>query len=471
MYQQQVKFIINVLMLVDALIVVGVVYVASYVNWIVYNYDWRLDNLDAGYVALFLVFVNNFVLGRMGLYSDMRPPKFLTTVRHIIISVIILFVAFSGMLFILKVDLSRVFTLVCASVIAIAFIVERAFLEIYLSGQQRTGFNCHRILLVGSPDRIKELYNALSIQNSWGHKVIGYLLEMEHSPTVEIEALHLGYVDDLHAILLSSSVDEVIFAFSQECVSVNLKMNIDLCEEVGTTYRIVPALYDQHDRLNLHVESIQGIPTLVKRTVRINAAGALYKRILDYSVGMVGMLLFVILYPIIGLLIKMDSRGPVLFKQTRVGEHGRVFNIFKFRTMMTGAEAKLGKLMEKNEMKGHMFKMESDPRVTKIGKFLRKTSLDEFAQFINVMRGEMSLVGTRPPTVAEVALYESRHRRRISIKPGITGLWQISGRNKIEDFEQVLKLDLQYIDNWHFVDDLMIIWNTVWVVLARKGAR
>jgi lipopolysaccharide/colanic/teichoic acid biosynthesis glycosyltransferase len=118
-----------------------------------------------------------------------------------------------------------------------------------------------------------------------------------------------------------------------------------------------------------------------------------------------------------------------------------------------------------------MFKMESDPRVTKIGKFLRKTSLDEFAQFINVMRGEMSLVGTRPPTVAEVALYESRHRRRISIKPGITGLWQISGRNKIEDFEQVLKLDLQYIDNWHFVDDLMIIWNTVWVVLARKGAR
>ncbi|HWR04298.1 MAG TPA: sugar transferase [Humidesulfovibrio sp.] len=471
MYQQQVQFVINILMLVDALIVIGVVYAASYANWIVNHYDWRLDNLDAGYVALFLVFVNNFILGQMGLYSDRRPPQFLATVRSVILSVVILFVVFSGMLFFLKVDLSRLFTVVCASAIAIGFIVERAFLEVYLSGQQRTGFNCHRILLVGSPERIKELNTALGMQNSWGHKVIGYLLEPGYLPTAEIETLHLGGVDDLNAILLSTSVDEVIFAFSQECVSVNLKANIDLCEEVGTTYRIVPALYDPNDKLNIRVETIQSIPTLVKRAVRINAAGALYKRMLDYSVGMVGLLFFMFLYPVIGLLIKMDSSGPVLFKQPRVGEHGRVFNIYKFRTMVTGAESKLGTLIGQNEMKGHMFKMESDPRVTKIGRFLRKTSLDEFAQFINVMRGEMSLVGTRPPTVDEVAHYESRHRRRISIKPGITGLWQISGRNKIEDFEQVLKLDLQYIDNWQIMDDLLIIWNTVWVVLSRKGAR
>jgi len=471
MYQQQVQFVINILMLIDALIVIGVVYAASYANWIINNYDWRLDNLDAGYIALFLVFVNNFILGQMGLYSDRRPPQFMATVRSIIMSVVILFVVFSGMLFFLKVDLSRLFTVVCASAIAMGFIVERAFLEVYLTGKQRTGFNCHRILLVGSPERIKELNEALGVQNSWGHKVIGYLLEPGFSPTAEIEALHLGSVDDLNAILLSSSVDEVIFTFSPECVSVDLKLNIDLCEEVGTTYRIVPALYDPNDKLNIRVEALQNIPTLVKRAVRINAAGALYKRMLDYSVGMVGLLFFMLLYPVLGLLIKLDSSGPVLFKQPRVGEHGRVFNIFKFRTMVTDAESKLGTLLERNEMKGHMFKIESDPRVTKIGHFLRKTSLDEFAQFINVMRGEMSLVGTRPPTVDEVAHYESRHRRRISIKPGITGLWQISGRNKIEDFEQVLKLDLQYIDNWQIMDDLLIIWNTVWVVLSRKGAR
>jgi len=139
--------------------------------------------------------------------------------------------------------------------------------------------------------------------------------------------------------------------------------------------------------------------------------------------------------------------------------------------MYVDAEERKLTLLEKSEMSGPMFKMEDDPRITRIGKFLRKTSLDEFPQFINVLKGEMSLVGTRPPTPDEVQHYEDWHRRRISIKPGMTGLWQISGRNKITEFSEVVKLDLQYIDRWRFWNDLVILWKTVWVVLARKGAK
>jgi lipopolysaccharide/colanic/teichoic acid biosynthesis glycosyltransferase len=139
--------------------------------------------------------------------------------------------------------------------------------------------------------------------------------------------------------------------------------------------------------------------------------------------------------------------------------------------MYVDAEARKQELLEKSEMSGPMFKMGDDPRITRVGKFLRKTSLDEFPQFINVLKGEMSLVGTRPPTPDEVEQYEDWHRRRISIKPGITGLWQISGRNKITEFSEVVKLDLQYIDKWRFYNDLVILWKTIWVVLARKGAR
>lgn len=471
MYQQQVRHMIFFLMLIDAIIVFGAVYAASYIVWAVYSYDWRLDDLDAEYIALFLVFANNFIMGKVGLYSDRRSSKFRVTVRDIIISVVILFAIFSGLLFSLKISISRFFILLCATIITISFIIERLIIFAHNKRRQSSGYNCHRVLLVGSPDRILAINEALNVQSSWGHKVIGYISESQTSIENKDLSVNMGSIDDLQSVLTSNSVDEVIFSLSHDCANVDLKKCISLCEEVGTTYRIVPSLYDPDNRYNIQAETIQGIPTLVKSTTRINYTGMFYKRILDTVGGLFGSIIFLILYPIIGLLIKLDSHGPVLFCQPRVGEHGRVFYIYKFRTMQTGADKMLNQLMAKNEMKGHMFKISGDPRITRVGRFLRKTSLDEFPQFINVIRGEMSLVGTRPPTVEEVACYEARQRRRISIKPGITGLWQISGRNKIEDFEQVLKLDLQYIDNWRFLDDLNILWKTIWVVLARKGAK
>jgi exopolysaccharide biosynthesis polyprenyl glycosylphosphotransferase len=218
------------------------------------------------------------------------------------------------------------------------------------------------------------------------------------------------------------------------------------------------------------IETCQGVPFLTIRSTSFNATGLLYKRLLDFVGGIVGALIFFVMYPVVALAIKIDSPGPVIFKQKRVGKHGRVFLLFKFRTMYLDAEERLKELTGKNEMNGYMFKLADDPRITRVGRFLRKTSIDEIPQFLNVLRGEMSLVGTRPPTLDEVEKYQPKHLKRIASKPGMTGLWQVSGRNKINDFERVVDLDCKYLDNWRFSNDLRILVQTVFVVFKRKGA-
>ena len=171
------------------------------------------------------------------------------------------------------------------------------------------------------------------------------------------------------------------------------------------------------------------------------------------------------------ILIKLTSKGPSIFVQDRVGLNGRIFKLYKFRTMFYDAEERKKDLLNQNEFSnGLMFKIKDDPRITKIGKFIRTSSIDELPQFINILKGDMSLIGTRPPTVDEVKIYENHHRRRISIKPGITGLWQVSGRSSIQDFDEFVRLDTKYIDEWSILLDIKIIFKTILVILYRKGA-
>lgn len=195
------------------------------------------------------------------------------------------------------------------------------------------------------------------------------------------------------------------------------------------------------------------------------------KRLLDICGGLVGCLITIVMYPFVALAIKLDSPGPALFAQTRIGKNGRRFRIYKFRSMYLDAEARKKELAAKNEMLGPMFKMENDPRVTKVGKFIRKTSIDEFPQFFNILKGDMSLVGTRPPTEGEFEQYNSHYRRRISMTPGLTGLWQVNGRSDIVDFDEVVRLDLEYIDHWTLGLDIKILFQTVWVALTGKGSK
>lgn len=195
------------------------------------------------------------------------------------------------------------------------------------------------------------------------------------------------------------------------------------------------------------------------------------KRIIDIIGALVGLAITFVVGIFLAPILLIESPGPLIFKQKRVGVNGRIFDFYKFRSMYRDAEERKKELMKKNEMHGLMFKMENDPRITKVGAFIRKTSIDELPQFWNVLKGDMSLVGTRPPTLDEYQQYNYYQKRRISFRPGITGLWQISGRSDITDFDEVVKLDLEYIDNWSLMLDLKIVLKTILVVFKGSGAK
>ena len=224
------------------------------------------------------------------------------------------------------------------------------------------------------------------------------------------------------------------------------------------------------------IGSASAITTTIKTASGLEIAA---KRVMDIAGGLVGIILTGIAYLFVAPVIKKASPGPVFFKQQRVGKNGRTFYIYKFRSMYMDAEERKKELMAQNEMQGLMFKMENDPRIIGsekgpgkgIGNFIRKTSIDELPQFWNILKGDMSLVGTRPPTVNEYEQYDLHHKIRLSMKPGLTGMWQTSGRSEITDFEEVVRLDTEYIENWSLWLDIKLIFKTVWVVLDRKGSK
>ena len=229
---------------------------------------------------------------------------------------------------------------------------------------------------------------------------------------------------------------------------------------------------------NKFVERVGGFTVVTTAIHSMQNWQKLLKRLSDIGAGIIGVAVTGVLFLILAPIIKKQSPGPVFYSQERVGRNGRIFKMYKFRSMCMDADQKKKELMKHNEMQGQMFKMKNDPRIIGcekgegkgIGNFIRRTSLDEFPQFWNILKGDMSLVGTRPPTLDEYNQYEVRHKVRLSIKPGLTGLWQVSGRNRITNFEEVVKLDEKYIENWSLKEDMKIILKTVEVVLARKGA-
>lgn len=471
MYAQQVGLLINLLMLLEGVLVVFAGYLAYHLKQLLSDHLWSMDPTVFLGTILFLMFVHNFLAGSLGLYSDRRVPSMWFILRRLFIVIVLDFSFLNVGYFLLHLEyVSRMFIGLYATILFGLIFGERLIMEIFLQNYQQRGFNALSILMVGSDHRAESILSALRQQRSWGHKIIGYLKPRVESKS-EVESVPcLGSFHDFEKVITKQTVDEVVFALPSSETSIDLKPATQMCERMGVTYRIVPGMFDPESDHRVHVESIQNIPTLIVNMTKINPHGMLYKRMLDFSAGLAGTAVFAIMYPIVGLAIKLDSKGPILFRQKRVGQRGRIFSAYKFRTMNLNAEEVKQGLMAMNEMQGCMFKMQNDPRITRVGRFLRKTSLDEVPQFLNVLTGKMSVVGTRPPTVDEWNNYEHWQHRRIALKPGITGLWQVSGRNKITDFNEVVKLDLQYIDDWRFRHDLQIIFRTVLVVLQRKGA-
>lgn len=464
---QQQAFIINmVLMVLDAICVILAGYGAMYLRLYCVEALWTIGTEVFYGSVIFVMAVGNYAMGVFKLYGDHSYRSFWSLVWSVIKSMAFTF-AFLGAGFFLmdSVETSRMFLLYFAGLSCGLIVLERGLFLFCLNQLKKDGYSIHRLLVVGDMSRGRMVTDLMKDQLSWGHEIVGHV-----SITGE-KACHddfCGKIEQLPKILRDQMIDEVIFAMPGD-KSIDLGKYLGLCHRMGITARILPALWRQGEQ-TVQMETCQGVPFLTLRGSSFNATGLLYKRILDIAGGAVGTLLFLLMYPVVGLMIKLDSPGPIIFKQKRVGQNGRVFAILKFRTMCVDAEEKKKELVENNQMNGAMFKMENDPRITRVGCFLRKTSLDEFPQFLNVLRGHMSLVGTRPPTLDEVAQYQLQHLKRISAKPGLTGMWQVSGRNKIEDFEEVVRLDCGYLDQWRFSTDVKILVKTVFAVLRRKGA-
>jgi len=268
--------------------------------------------------------------------------------------------------------------------------------------------------------------------------------------------------------LTTHPVDSVVIS-TDHVNSDKIREIIDQLAEMGITTIVTLDSYDI-ENLNSHFEDY-GTLAVVRLAPRIFTDGELFaKRVLDVFGGLVGSVFCLIIGLFLAPLIYLEDRGPIIFKQIRIGRNGRPFTIYKFRSMYIDAESHLKDVLKDNKMKGAMIKVDNDPRITKIGKFIRKASLDEFPQFFNVLKGDMSLVGYRPPVVAEYEQYKASNKRRMMLKPGITGYWQVSGRSNITDFDEVLRLDNYYIDHWSIWFDIKILLKTVLVVFKREGA-
>ena len=253
-----------------------------------------------------------------------------------------------------------------------------------------------------------------------------------------------------------------------ESMGLDVRLNLPLLENLRRESAAAPTPLPP---LNYALETKNGEPMLTMDTTRRTLADVVLKRLMDIAGAVVGLLISIPVIAVAAVPLLLESPGPLFFKQKRVGLNGRVFNLYKLRSMYPDAEARKEELAAQNEMDGPMFKITDDPRITRVGHIIRRFSIDELPQFWNVLKGDMSLVGTRPPTVDEYELYQSHHKRRLSMKPGITGLWQVSGRNDIQDFEEVVRLDVSYIDNWSIWLDIRILLRTVSAVFSGKGAR
>ena len=330
------------------------------------------------------------------------------------------------------------------------------------------GFNYRTVLLAGTNPTALRIAESIQTHPYWGYRILGFVRENQSDDESGFSPDQiLGTLEDIPDIVEHNPVDEVIFALGRQQLDRLENLLLGL-EEQGIRTRLALNLFP-HARARVEVGTFDELPVLTYSTTPSSELALLSKRALDVGISLV---LLAVAWPallIIAAALKVVDGGSILYRQTRCGLHGRRFTLYKFRTMVEDADRQQEKLAHLNEMTGPVFKLRSDPRVTRVGRLLRRLSLDELPQLWNVLRGDMSLVGPRPPVPQEVSAYERWQRRRLSMRPGLTCLWQIHGRNEI-DFDRWIELDLEYIDNWSPLLDLKILAKTIPVVLTGRGA-
>ena len=342
----------------------------------------------------------------------------------------------------------------------------------YMTRVYKYSKHSSHLLLVTSSGKAGALIDNLIAYKEWNRVLSGLVFLDKDESGMEF----MGYPvvasrDTMMDYVIHNEIDEVFIAYTDGVEQSVLKSWVSELEQMGIIVDVNIDAFDLlgHGNKNLNQVGKYAVVTFARNI--ISTRGLIMKRLLDIAGALLGMVILGIATIFVAPAIKLESPGPVFFGQTRIGKNGRRFTFYKFRSMYQDAEQRKKDLMAKNEVHGLMFKMENDPRITKVGKFIRKTSIDELPQFWNILKGDMSLVGTRPPTVDEFERYEAKHKCRLSMTPGLTGLWQVSGRSDIKDFDEVVQLDMQYIDNWSILKDIKILLLTVGIVITGKGSR
>ena len=459
MIKEHPAFLKQTIAAIDCLIIIASFY-ASYVFIIYFNFKPLSDILNywpmvVGFIGFYLYFA-----WTRSLFSVLQ----FNWLRHLFSRVLMIFLSAAllgaAILYIFPDSYnSRTLYILFASLSFVLIVSEKLAIKQFFVFIRRHNRNITPIIIMGKGRISAQIYKELSSRPEWGFRIVK-MFDLNTTPT------------QFEAILGSCYVEEVFFCVPRTLTNKGFKIDsyLKICEEMGRPARVFMNILSSTRFATWKYHRFMDRPTIVSSTAELDPDQMLFKRIVDIIAGSMGFLFLIILYPFLATFIKITSPGPVFFKQVRVGRNGKRFILYKFRTMYEDAEKKKKELLSQNELDGAVFKIKDDPRITRFGAFIRKFSLDELPQFINVLKGEMSLVGTRPPTPDEVGQYEKWHHRRISIRPGLTGLWQVSGRNKISNFNEIVKLDLKYIDSWSFWLDCKIIFKTIFVIFQRNTA-
>ena len=426
------------------------------------------------YLPYTLVFVAWLLLqyATSGLYRTVRNRSLIeetTIIVNGVTNAIVLLMAISFM--VQAAGFSRlmlVYLAVITMTLLSAIRVGRRWTYAYLRSHR--GIGVQRVLLVGAGEVGQAVLRVMLARRELGYFPVGYLDDNPEIGNVNLGRVRgLGHLDNLGDVLAAETVDIVVMTLSWEHHSRIMEM-VDICQRHQVEARVVPDVFQLNLR-QVNIENLDGIPLLgVQLEPTFYATNRILKRLLDLTLIILAAPAWLVVFGIVALAIKLDSTdGPVIYKQRRVGENGKPFEMYKFRSMIPGADKLKAELARQHNQDMRFVKIPDDPRITPIGKFIRRTSLDELPNLINVIKGEMSLVGTRPPTPDEVELYDEWHYQRLRTIPGITGMWQISGRSEVP-FDEVVLLDIYYIENWSIRLDIEILLKTIPRVLLREGA-
>jgi len=408
-----------------------------------------------------MVFLMDFDLGiyRRGYYAEFKD---------VVKSILLLAVVFSLYMFITQQggSFSRLTFVYFFGFAFISIYITRCSMKWFVKKRYSNARAAQNVLLITTSERAARLIAEVKLDRMPDFRFAGIVIVDKDLTGMNIYGIPVvASFHDMCEYAKKSIVDEVLVNLPQEQVQDVSEMFVTMGITVHINMDFIPL-----ELPNKTVHTWGGM-TVVSGSMRMQSPSqAFLKRSMDIIGGTVGLLATGVLTIFLAPAIFIESPGPIFFSQKRVGKNGRFFKIYKFRSMCVDAEAKKKDLIQYNKIKGNMFKIDDDPRITKVGKFIRKTSMDEFPQFWNVLKGDMSLVGTRPPTVNEYEQYELAHRRRLSIKPGLTGIWQVRGRSNVVDFEEVVKMDAEYISNWSLGLDCKLLVKTVGVLMGDRNA-